>query len=138
MHLKPVEGGYNIIAGGFRGQCGRKYLSVSASCSSSNADWWNRDDGSGRQVWKIEEQSSGKFHLINTGRKCDTKYLSTKKDSDRVTLAKSDDGSGRQRFTLHEFKKYEEHELPETASIYSLGMDDGRNELSLSKTCNCD
>jgi len=76
------------------------YLSVNSQ--GTRVDFWQYDDGSGRQRWKIRGPIAGGGYniIVAGGVKGKRKYLSTNSAGTRVDLWIKDDNSGRQRWKL--------------------------------------
>jgi hypothetical protein len=76
------------------------YMSVNSA--GTKVDWWQVDDGSGRQRWKIKGPLAGGGYniIVAGGVKGKRKYLSTTKSGNKVDLWIKDDNSGRQKWKL--------------------------------------
>jgi len=99
----PIEGKdhtYNVIS--MRKGCDRVYLSVGAGCGQAYIDLAQRDDGSGRQQWRIVKTDNG-FQMTVLGReKCQRVILSTRNYWNRPELWKAQTGSGFQSWSFAE------------------------------------
>ena len=86
------------ISGGVSG--GRSFLSVPESGAS--VDLWNRNDGSGRQLWRLVPCADGSSYniIVKGGVSGQRKYLSARADGGKLDLHDVDDASGRQRWVL--------------------------------------
>jgi hypothetical protein len=75
---------------------------MSVNSAGTVVDWWQFDDGSGRQRWKIKGPVAGGGYniIVAGGVKGKRKYLSTTKSGNKVDLWIKDDNSGRQKWKL--------------------------------------
>lgn len=96
----PLQSQNIVIAGGT--DDGKVYLSC---CANGKVDLYTKDDGSGRQLWKLEPSDDMSYYHITVhgGTDSGKKYLSCTAGG-LVDLYSRDDGSGRQQWLLEEVK----------------------------------
>jgi hypothetical protein len=96
------------------------------SCQAGGlVDLWNEDDGSGRQRWVMNPVAGAPANVYNFtvygGTNPGEVYLSVAADGVGVDLAGSDDGSGRQRWSLVEIEEvYSVVDIPSYYQIQPL------------------
>lgn len=95
---------------------------LSCQASGGVVDLWYEDDASGRQRWVMNPVEGAPANVYNFtvygGTNPGELYLSVASDGSSVDLAGSDDGSGRQRWTLIEIEN--EYGTVDIPSYYQI------------------
>lgn len=108
--IADKPGVYNIVAQRSE-NCKRIYLSA-ASCFCQNyVDFWDRDDGSGRQQWAVV--AVGDRYVIRAFGRDARAYLSTDKFGEQLHLWTENDNSGRQLWSFKHCQEPEQPEIPD-------------------------
>jgi len=102
--MKTGNDWYNIMATNcvYRGHYSVDNSYLSANSAGTKVDLWRRDDGSGRQRWKVKGPIAGGGYqiIVAAGVRGKRKFLSTNHHGNRIDLWIKDDNSGRQRWML--------------------------------------
>lgn len=103
---------YHILAKRANEKCDKKFLSAASCFCQSYVEFWNRDDGSGRQRWVIQEVEGG-YTIKAAGGRDARAYLAMNKLGGAPFLWAENDFTGKQIWRFEDCNAEEKPDIPD-------------------------